>query len=69
MPALSLVLSVEEANLILEALGRMPYRDVHELIANLRAQAERQLADGRPPGTVVGVDADDDAGAGPGRSL
>ena len=45
MTALSFVLSVEEANLVLRALGELPYRDVQALIANFRAQAERQLAD------------------------
>ena len=47
-PALQLLLSGEELNVILTALAERPYREVHELIANLRAQTERQLL---APGT------------------
>jgi len=46
MTTLQLVLTIEEANLILRALSELPYREVHELMANVRAQAERQTHGG-----------------------
>jgi hypothetical protein len=36
-------LTVPETNLILEALGTMPYAQVYQLIANLHEQAEGQV--------------------------
>ena len=43
MTTLSFVLSVDDTNTILKALGSLPYREVYALVANLRAQAEHQL--------------------------
>lgn len=37
-------LSLEEANLILSALGKAPFEQVAGLIGNIRQQAEPQLA-------------------------
>lgn len=54
MKTITLVLTIEETNVVLRALGELPYRDVHEVVANVRAQAERQAygdADGPGPGT------------------
>lgn len=42
MTTIHLVLTVEETNLILRALGELPYREVREIVANVLAQAERQ---------------------------
>jgi hypothetical protein len=43
MKDLKLNLTVNEANLILKALGNMPYSHVHELITKIHAQAQEQL--------------------------
>lgn len=39
----NLVLTLADVNAVLTALGEQPYRQVHQLVANIRAQAERQL--------------------------
>jgi hypothetical protein len=44
MPEINLTLSVAETNLILEALGQMPYVRVYELIAKMQQQAQAQLS-------------------------
>jgi hypothetical protein len=44
MPEITLTLSVAETNLILEALGQMPYVRVYELIAKMQQQAQAQLS-------------------------
>ena len=36
--------SLEEANLIFKALGKLPFTDVYELIGKLNEQANAQLA-------------------------
>jgi hypothetical protein len=36
-------LKVEEAQLVLNALSQLPFAQVASLIANIRAQAEKQL--------------------------
>jgi hypothetical protein len=38
-----LELKVEEAQLVLNALSQLPFAQVASLIANIRAQAEKQL--------------------------
>lgn len=43
-PTLNLQLSLEEVNTILNALGGLPYVQVHALIQKVQAQAETQLA-------------------------
>ncbi len=48
MDALQLTLTVDDVNLILKALGRLPFDEVSELIANLRAQAEREIHQTEP---------------------
>jgi hypothetical protein len=40
---ISLELSVEEVNLILKALGNMPFNQVYELIGGIHQQANSQL--------------------------
>ena len=41
---ITLQLSLEEANTILESLGAMPYARVYPLIQNIHAQANGQFA-------------------------
>lgn len=43
MKNVNLQLSIEEANLILEALGNMPFKQVYALIAKIQEQASQQL--------------------------
>lgn len=43
---IKLELSVEDVNLILEALGALPFARVYALIARLQQQARAQLAPG-----------------------
>jgi hypothetical protein len=45
-PSLRLDLSLEEANLVLEALGQLPYTRVHALVAKIHQQAVSQLEPG-----------------------
>ena len=40
---LTLSITIDQTNLILEALGQLPFIKVYELIASLQAQAKRQL--------------------------
>lgn len=44
MQPLTLDVSVDQANLILEGLGKLPFAQVYELIAQLQKQARTQLA-------------------------
>ncbi len=41
---LTLQLTIEETNLILEALGQLPYVRVSNLVQNIQSQAQPQLA-------------------------
>jgi hypothetical protein len=43
MQDIKLTLSLVETNLLLEALGQMPYVRVYELIAKIQQQAQMQL--------------------------
>ncbi len=47
MNNIEFTLSLEEANVVLEALGQMPFMRVHELIAKIQKQAEAQLQEGQ----------------------
>lgn len=52
MKTLTLQLTIDDANLILEALGSQPYVKVFSLITKFQAQASQQLtADNAPAGT------------------
>jgi len=44
--------TIEELNVIMAALGRMPYESVFQLVEKIRAQAASQLQ----PETVAGGD-------------
>lgn len=46
MNKLQIDLTVEEANLVLEALGDQPYKRVANLIASIQEQAQQQLQSG-----------------------
>ena len=46
MKTLNLQLSVEEANVILSALGQLPYQQVHGLITKIHGQANVQIEQG-----------------------
>lgn len=43
MKELKLNLNVNEVNLLIKALGQLPYQQVHELIAKIHQQATHQL--------------------------
>jgi hypothetical protein len=43
MKEITLTLKVEEINLILTALGNLPFIQVHELFAKIQTQASEQL--------------------------
>lgn len=51
MQSLHIHLSVDETNLILEALGNLPFAKVYGLVANIQQQASTQLA---TPGADAG---------------
>ncbi|MFE0588418.1 hypothetical protein [Micromonospora echinospora] len=52
MPPITLTLTLDQTNTILEALGQMPYVRVYELIEAIGQQAGAQLhPDGAPAGT------------------
>lgn len=42
-PTLHLELSIEEVNLILDALGEQPFKTVYGLVSRLQSQARSQL--------------------------
>lgn len=48
MKDITLTFKVEEVNLVLTALGNLPFIQVHELIGKIQGQATAQLA---PPTT------------------
>ena len=43
MNELVLALTLEETNMLLEALGSQPFRQVHQLVAKIQTQATSQL--------------------------
>lgn len=59
MPQITLTLSLDDTNLVLEALGAMPYARVYELIAGIQAQAHAGLAGGAPV-TPIGAEGHDE---------
>jgi len=44
MKEITLTVKVEEVNLILSALGNLPFIQVHELFAKIQTQATEQLS-------------------------
>jgi hypothetical protein len=49
-PRITLTLGLDETNLVLEALGQLPFARVYQLIAAVQEQAHKQLADGPADG-------------------
>ena len=51
MKEIDLTLTVEEVNLVLEAIGQLPFVKVYALVAKVQKQAQEQLAaaDGEAP--------------------
>jgi hypothetical protein len=50
MKEFNLQITIDEANIILEALGNLPFVKVYALIAKIQDQAGKQLNDGEQPG-------------------
>ena len=46
---INLQITIDEANLILEALGNLPFVRVFALIGKIQGQAGQQLTTGSPP--------------------
>ena len=56
MKEIDLQVSVDEVNLILEALGNLPFVKVYALIAKIQQQANQQIsAAERPPDAANGL--------------
>ena len=52
---IQLELTIDETNLILEALGNEPFVKVHQLISKIQQQASQQLSGNNPsPGNQEG---------------
>jgi hypothetical protein len=49
MQTLQITLTLEEVNLILEALGELPFRRVHLVVSSIQQQATAQLSESRKP--------------------
>ena len=63
MREVKLTVTIEEANLLLEGLGQMPFARVYALVAKLQEQAASQLdGAGEAPARLL-----KDAGAGEGK--
>ena len=58
MQELTLKLTVDQTNLILEALGDMPFAKVYEVVNSSQSQASSQLQDSDQP-----VESDEEAEA------
>ena len=57
MPEINIRLTLDETNLILQALGKRPFEEVHQLIAKIHQQAQRQVqaAQASPPASTTMV--------------
>lgn len=62
MDTLKFEMTVDQANLVLEALGTMPYVKVHRLIAQIQGQAQQQMQQAQQSQAVMEALA---AGTGP----
>jgi hypothetical protein len=52
---INLELTIQETNLVLEALGALPYARVYELINNIHRQAQAQAEDRTMAGVTTGA--------------
>jgi len=50
---ISITVTVDQTNLILEALGQLPFVKVYELIGSIQAQAKEQLREEAPEPAAV----------------
>lgn len=48
MHEFELKLTLQEVNVLLEALGGLPYKQVYQLVAKIQQQAQAQLQEGSP---------------------
>ena len=55
MQEITLQLTIDEANLILEALGNLPFAKVYGLIGKIQEQAGQQLSPDRQASDAVAV--------------
>ena len=53
MKEINFSVTINEANLILESLGQMPFAKVFALVAKIQEQAQHQLSQEELPGTVT----------------
>ena len=56
MKDITLQITIDEANLILEALGNLPFARVYTLIGKIQEQAGQQLNAGEPPAEANSAD-------------
>jgi hypothetical protein len=56
MTNIQLDLTIEDTNLILQALGALPFADVYVLIGRIQERARRQIADPQPAQRPAGAD-------------
>ena len=56
MEDITLKITIDEANLILESLGNLPFVKVYALIGKIQEQAGQQLADKRSPDDTTSGD-------------
>jgi len=52
MKELKLTLTLDEANLVLQALGQLPFVQVHELVGKIQMQSQSQLQNDNNNGSV-----------------
>ena len=52
---ISLKVTLDETNLILEGLGNLPFAKVYALVAKIQGQAQQQLNDKDTPGTEMNI--------------
>ncbi|MEB3168099.1 MAG: hypothetical protein ACKN89_02710 [Cyanobium sp.] len=52
-PTIHLDLTIEEVNLILDALGEQPFKTVFTLVSRLQSQARSQLQSSAPSATAA----------------
>lgn len=55
MSEITLRLTLDEANLVLEGLGKLPFAEVYQLVAKIQAQASRQL-EATPPTRPIPIE-------------
>jgi hypothetical protein len=56
MKNIQLDLTIEDTNLILEALGALPFAQVYTLIGRIQERARQQIADPAPAQRPTGAD-------------